>query len=646
MKSIFRIVSGCIGFLFIAVCCFVLAFRPVTGVHAAEEPIMSENFDSGSLGAFTSFPNDYIHKSNLPAYPVWSEEKINGTASAMLEYAADSEQFWHKMMTASVPFAAGTYTVAFQYQPVSFASGAFGTLKIGHAEDDNDTRGVGFDAQGIVQTHLINVKDAKAEKKGNIYQVYFTVEADAAHNNLQFSASGGAKFIVDDVAVYAGEIVPQFPENVLRDPDRTVVSNSNFENNNDESWTTLNEQHGESYLGGEIISDTSKKLNGYYSKVLYSSNLWATSFITNDSTMFETNTVYTVAFRYRAFEKEGYPNNENTLVIFGLREAASASLQKFRCISLAGDPVFYRYENGEKYAFISDIIQLTVDKHDGYNDVQVVFKTDSANNYIFSIGVYGCGSILLDDVRLIKGLGADELPEPEARDMSDYPSVIFAGARPESGYVSKQLDLPRAQTTNCPGDPRIEIVQPDKSIVTVDYAERTFVPTQDGVHKVVYYARNAAGYESYIYFNMTIKPRPNKPTITVDEKYLNELNGYTNEIVLLPFPEMTDDEDGNVSIEVNGPDGFYASQRQFLATKEGTYTVKYTATNGLNESTDFTFSLQITARPTEEDFVSEDKGDDSHDATGCSSAASVSALLFAVPAVAAAAIGLRRKNKQ
>lgn len=139
MKSIFRIVSGCIGFLFIAVCCFVLAFRPVTGVHAAEEPIMSENFDSGSLGAFTSFPNDYIHKSNLPAYPVWSEEKINGTASAMLEYAADSEQFWHKMMTASVPFAAGTYTVAFQYQPVSFASGAFGTLKIGHAEDDNDS---------------------------------------------------------------------------------------------------------------------------------------------------------------------------------------------------------------------------------------------------------------------------------------------------------------------------------------------------------------------------------------------------------------------------------------------------------------------------------------------------------------------------
>ena len=644
MKSRLKKVSICMFLFLFAACCFVMAYLPVQRVAAEEQEILNETFDNGSLGAFVSNPNDYIHKSNLPAYPVWTDEKINGAASVMLEYSSASEQFWHKMMVANVPFAEGVYTIAFQYKPLSFDQGAFGTLKIGHTGDDADTRGIGFDMQGIVQTHLINVKEAKAEKSGDVYQVYFIVEADASYGNIQFSASGGAKFIVDDVRVFAGEVVPQFSQNVKSEPVRSVISNSNFENNNDESWTTLNEQHGDLYLGGEIISDTSKKLNGYYSKVLYSTNLWATNFITADSSMFEQNSVYTVAFRYRAFEKEGYPNNENTLVVLGLREAASVSLQKFRCISLEGEPVFYRYENGEKYPFVNDIIHLKVDKKEGYYDVQAVFKTDRANNYIFSIGVYGGGSILLDDVRLIKGLGADSLPEPEARDMTDYPSVIFAGVRPESGYVSKQLELPKAQTKNCPDGPRIEIVQPDKTVAEVDYNSRVFTPVQAGVHKVIYYATNEAGYETYIYFNMTIKPRPEKPTITVDEKYIDQLSGYTNEIVLLPFPSMTDDEDGIVEVEVTGPEGFFASQRQFLAVKEGVYSVKYTATNGLNESTTFTFELVISARAEDEEYVSEDKGDDSHDKTGCAAAISVSGILVALPAFAVAAYGLRRKK--
>lgn len=591
--------------LFKKLVAIILLLIPFLGVNsinvsAQEEKLLYEDFESGKLNLFESLPNDKINLHSLPAYPVKNNDQINGAYSSMIIYEA-TNSYYENCMSLVYNFINSTYTIAFRYQILEMKTPTFFTAKIAHKSNGMLNRGVGIDKNGIVSTHQIDIVSATVTPESDgIYQAVIVINATNEYNQVQFSANGPCKYVVDDFSLYKGTVTnPTFNSISKKEVTVKLVGSSDFELMDDGCMYTNVTTNNDYEIGGAYTSNNNDKINGYYSKIIYSSTQWASDFISKADVL-ENNKVYTVSYRYKAINYPGFEFQDNSLIIMGMQCSKASSLQKYIAFTKDGEVSYYRKEGNNKIAWMHGIISLnitdSIDKK--YKNVEFVFNTNNENDYTFRMGFYGKGAIVVDDLRIYEGNGSLPLSEPQIKSIDDYPSISLRGVRPSTGWVNIGVNLPKAATTNGE-EVYIEIVPENGATTRIDYSDNNvFTPYVDGKHTIIYNVVNKDDFKITTSFEMLIYPEPGVPTITLSDADKQACNGYINEIICLPNPILVDDKDNQVEVIVSGPNGFSSNDRMFLITVPGEYKVTYIAENAKGEKSMATYSFNRTEKKT------------------------------------------------
>ncbi|MFD0714282.1 glycosyl hydrolase family 28-related protein [Paenibacillus sp. GCM10027626] len=373
---------------------------------AATAELVSEGFEAGNLqqSIFTlGAPYGSLTQS--------AGEVLTGNYSVKGSSAHAADQQWAEFLkidAGKLKLTPGQeYTISFKYRIIEPAPANEFFYLYGKLAGSNEAVGFNFGNSGdlLWWTEQLNSDRLEITGEHDVKQARMSFKASGSGDYAWiFGIHNGGTIIVDDVLLEEGAFEP-----AVKLPESSETEG--FESGGIEKtvWKLG--------AGGTVTKQAAERINGQYAvKGTASAKEEWREFLFNDPDKLKlaADTIYTVTFKYKVMQPA--PGNQFFYVY-----ASSAADGKSSGINFgSGNKVLWRSDN-----VAADNVQI-IDR-DGFKMARMTFRTGSAADTKLVWGIRKGGTIVIDDVSLVKGNVAITSAE---QNRQGYINVVDFGAVP------------------------------------------------------------------------------------------------------------------------------------------------------------------------------------------------------------------------